>query len=152
MMNRTALAALTAALTILVTACATAPTAPAPVTEAWYKVAISGSEEAFVDTNSIRTVGTLVQVQVKENYLAPRAAAKEGKTFQSARTDYRLDCAGRKVAMRETEAFESRDLQGKVVQKASRSDKNLIWMDAPRASVFGEVLDYGCRNAAAPRG
>ena len=148
MRHRTELAALAAIFTTLISACATAPTQPAPV-EAWYKVAISGSEVAFVDTNSIRTVGTLVDVQVKENYLAPKPAAKEGKTFQSARTDYRLDCAQRKVAMRETEAFEGSDLQGKEVQKASRNDRNLIWMDAPRASVFGEILDYGCKNAPA---
>ncbi|MBL8201745.1 MAG: hypothetical protein JNK40_12290 [Chromatiales bacterium] len=152
MSKRTALAAVTAAMTTLITACATAPTSSVPVTEAWYKVAVSGSEEAFVDTNSIRAAGGLVQVQVKENYLAPRPAAKEGKTFRSARTDYRLDCARRKVAMRQTEAFEGTDLQGNVVQKASRSEKNLIWVDAPRASVFGEVLDYGCKNAPAPGG
>jgi len=148
MRNRTELAAVAAVLTTLISSCATAP-APSVPLEAWYKVAISGSEAAFVDTNSIRRVGTLVDVQVKENYLAPKPAAKEGKTFQSARTDYRLDCAQRKVAMRETEAFEGSDLQGKEVQKASRNDRNLIWMDAPRASVFGEILDYGCKNAPA---
>ena len=148
---RTALAAAAAALTTLITSCATTPAPSVPAT-AWYKVAISGSEEAYVDTSSIRTVGTLVDVQVKENYLAPRPAAKEGKTFQSARTDYRLDCAQRKVAMRETEAFEGLELQGNEVQKASRNDRNLIWMDAPRASVFGEILDYGCKNAPAATG
>ena len=116
---RTARAAAAAALTTLITACATAPAPSVPAT-GWYKVAISGSEEAYVDTNSIRTVGTLVDVQVKENYLAPRPAAKEGKTFQSARTEYRLDCAQRKVAMRETEAFEGPELQGNEVQKASQ--------------------------------
>ena len=75
-------AALATALAALVTACATTPSPSSqPVTESWYKVAISGSEEAFVDTNSIRTVGTLVQAQVKQNYLAPQPAAKAGKTF-----------------------------------------------------------------------
>jgi hypothetical protein len=149
--NRLALAAVAAAITTLVTSCATtpAPSSSMPVTESWYKVAISGSEEAFVDTNSIRTTGTLVQVQVKQNYLAPKPAAKAGKTFQSARTDYRLDCAQRKVAQRETRFFAERDLQGEDVGKASRNDRNLIWVDAPRASVFGEILDYGCKNAPA---
>ena len=146
--NRLALAAVAAALAALVTSCATTP-APPPVTESWYKVAISGSEEAFVDTNSLRTVGALVQAQVKQNYLAPKPAAKAGKTFQSARTDYRLDCAQRKVAQRETRFFAERDLQGEEVGKASRNDRNLIWVDAPRASVFGEILDYGCKNAPA---
>jgi hypothetical protein len=113
----------------------------------WYKVAISGNEVAFVNTGSIQRVGTYVQVRVKQNYLAPVASAKKGKTYQSARTDYRLDCGQRKLAMMETRAFAGPELQGDVVQKASRSEKNLIWMDAPRASVFGEILDYGCKHA-----
>jgi hypothetical protein len=115
----------------------------------WYKVAISGNEVAFVNMGSIQRVGSQVQVRVKQNYLAPMASAKKGKTYQSARTDYRLDCAQRKLAMLETRAFAAPDLQGEVVQKASRSEKNLIWMDAPRASVFGEILDYGCKHAPA---
>jgi len=117
--------------------------------ESWYKVAISGNEIAFVDTGSIQRVGAHVQVSVKQNYLAPVASTKKGKTYQSARTDYRLDCGQRKLAMMKTRAFASPDLQGDVVQKASRSEKNLIWMDAPRASVFGEIFDYGCKHAPA---
>lgn len=115
----------------------------------WYKVAISGNEIAFVNTSSIQRVGNHLQVRVKQNYLAPVDSVKKGKTYQSTRTDYRLDCAQRKLAMMETRAFASPDLQGEVVQKASRSEKNLIWMDAPRASVFGEILDYSCKNAPA---
>ena len=115
----------------------------------WYKVAISGNEIAFVNTSSIQRIGNHIQVRVKQNYLAPVDSAKKGKTYQSARTDYRLDCEQRKLAMMETRAFASPDLQGDVVQKASRSEKNLIWMDAPRASVFGEILDYGCKHAPA---
>ena len=90
-----------------------------------------------------------MQVRVKQNQLAPVESAKKGKTYQSTRTDYRLDCAQRKLAMMETRAFAGPDLQGDVVQKASRSEKNLIWIDAPRASVFGEILDYGCKHAPA---
>ena len=118
-----------------------------PAAENWYKVAISGNETAYVDAGSIQRAGNHVQVRVKQNYLAPVASAKKGKTYQSVRTDYRLDCAQRKLAMMETRAFADSDLQGKVVQKASRSERNLIWMDAPRASVFGEILDYGCKHA-----
>ncbi len=115
----------------------------------WYKIAISGNEVAFVNENSIQRVGNHVQVRVKQNQLAPVESAKKGKTYQSTRTDYRLDCAQRKLAMMETRAFAGPDLQGDVVQKASRSEKNLIWIDAPRASVFGEILDYGCKQAPA---
>jgi len=115
--------------------------------DTWYKVAISGNEVAFVETSSIQRVGSYVQVSAKQNYLAPVESVKKGKTYQSARTEYRLDCEQRKLAMMETRAYADPDLQGDVVQKASRSEKNLIWMDAPRASVFGEILDYGCKHA-----
>ncbi len=120
----------------------------------WYSVATSDSEEAFVNTNSIKLVGTTIEVKVKENFTAPRPAAKEGKTFLSTRTLYRVDCGTRKIAMSKTEAFLGKDLQGDVVQKASRNDRNLIWMDAPTASVFFEIVTYTCRHApqAAPAG
>lgn len=124
------------------------------VADKWYSVATSDSEEAFVNTNTIKLVGTNVEVKVKENFTAPRPAAKQGKTFLSTRTLYRVDCATRKLAMAKTEAFSGKDLQGDVVQKASRNDRNLIWMDAPPASVFFEIVTYTCRNApqATPAG
>ena len=122
----------------------------APATaDKWYSVALSDSEEAFVNTNTIQAVGAQMQVRVKENYLAPRDSAKKDKTYQSARTEYRVDCVQRKVAMLETKAYSGTDLTGEVVQKASRSEKNLIWMDAPRATVFGEILDYTCKQKPA---
>jgi hypothetical protein len=131
---------------------ALAQSAPATA-DKWYSVALSDNEEAFVNTNAITAVGSQMQVRVKENYLAPRESVKKGKTYQSARTEYRVDCANRKVAMLETKAYAGTDLQGEVVQKASRNDKNLIWMDAPRATVFGEILDYTCKQKpAAPGG
>ena len=115
----------------------------------WYKVAISGNEIAFVNTSSIQRVGTQVQVRVKQNYLAPVDSAKKGKTYQSVRTDYRIDCTPRKVAMVESRIYSGTDLQGDEIQKASRNDRNLIWVDAPRATVFGEILDYTCKHAPA---
>jgi hypothetical protein len=126
---------------------AMAQQAPATGADKWYSVATSDSEVAFVNTNSIKTVGTMIEVRVKENFTAPRPAAKEGKTYQSTRTVYRVDCATRKIAMSKTEAFPGKDLQGDVVQKASRNDRNLIWMDAPTATVFFEIVTYTCRHA-----
>jgi hypothetical protein len=133
---------------------AAAQGAPAAGADKWYSVATSDSEEAFVNTNSIKLVGTTVEVRVKENFTAPRPAAKEGKTFLSTRTVYRVDCATRKIAMSSTEAFAAKDLQGDRVQKASRNDRNLMWMDAPPATVFFEIVTYACRKApqAAPAG
>jgi hypothetical protein len=120
----------------------------------WYSVALSDNEEAFVKTSSIKPVGTMLQARVKENYLAPRESTKKGKTYQSVRTDYRIDCAARKVAMVESKFYSGTDLQGEEIQKASRNDRNLIWMEAPRATVFGEILDYTCKHSptAAPGG
>ena len=115
----------------------------------WYSVALSDNEEAFVKTSSIKPVGTMLQARVKENYLAPRDSTKKDKTYQSVRTDYRIDCAQRKVAMVESKFYAGTDLQGEEIQKASRNERNLIWMDAPRATVFGEILDYTCKHAPA---
>ncbi len=98
-------------------------------------------------TSSIKLVGTMLQARVKENYLSPRESTKKGKTYQSVRTDYRIDCTPRKVAMVESKFYAGTDLQGEEIQKASRNDRNLIWMDAPRATVFGEILDYTCKHA-----
>jgi len=120
----------------------------------WFSVATSDSEEAFVNTQSMKPVGTTIEVKVKENFTAPRPAAKAGKTFLSTRTLYRVDCTSRKIAMAKNEAFSGADLQGDVVQKASRNDRNLIWMDAPPASIFFEIVTYTCRHAqqATPAG
>ena len=131
-----------------ITGAALAQGAPA-TDEKWYSVALSDNEEAFVNTNTVQAVGTQMQVRVKENYFTPRESVKKGKTYQSARTEYRVDCAARKVAMLETKAYAGSDLSGEVVQKASRNEKNLIWMDAPRATVFGEILDYTCKQKPA---
>lgn len=127
---------------------------PAATSPEWYSVALSDNEEAFVKTSSIKLVGTMLQARVKENYLSPRESTKKGKTYQSVRTDYRIDCTPRKVAMVESRFYAGTDLQGEEIQKASRNDRNLIWMDAPRATVFGEILDYTCKHAptAAPGG
>jgi len=51
--------------------------------------------------------------------------------------------------MVESKFYSGTDLQGEEIQKASRNDRNLIWMDAPRATVFGEILDYTCKHAPA---
>jgi hypothetical protein len=127
---------------------------PAASASEWYSVALSDNEEAFVKTSSIKLVGTMLQARVKENYLSPRESTKKGKTYESVRTDYRIDCAQRKVAMVESRFYSGTDLQGEEIQKASRNDRNLIWMEAPRATVFGEILDYSCKHAptAAPGG
>ncbi len=135
---------------IFVCGMAVAKQAPAAGADKWYSVATSDSEVAFVNTNSIKQVGTTVEVKVKENFTAPRPAAKAGKSFLSMRTLYRVDCASRKIAMSKNEAFSGSDLQGDVVQKASRNDRNLIWMDAPPASVFFEIVTYTCRHPPQP--
>ena len=134
---------------LLSTSAVAADDKPAASGAEWYSVALSDNEEAFVKTSSIKLVGTMLQARVKENYLSPRESTKKGKTYGSVRTDYRIDCAQRKVAMVESRFYSGTDLQGEEIQKASRNDRNLIWMDAPRATVFGEILDYSCKHAPA---
>ena len=108
--RRTSLA-LAASLALLAPA-ATVLAQSEAAADKWYKVAISGNEIAFVNTDSIQRVGNHVQVRVKQNYVAPVESAKKGKTYQSARTDYRLDCEQRKLAMMETRAFASPTCRG----------------------------------------
>ena len=152
--EKVSLVGLGLAALLSMSAVAVAEDKPAASASEWYSVALSDNEEAFVKTSSIKLVGTMLQARVKENYLSPRESTKKGKTYQSVRTDYRIDCTPRKVAMVESKFYAGTDLQGEEIQKASRNDRNLIWMDAPRATVFGEILDYSCKHAptAAPGG
>jgi hypothetical protein len=117
------------------------------VAQEWVSVAKADSKEAFVDPASVSVVGGTVEVRAKENFTAPQPAAKKDKTYMSALNTYRFDCAGRKVAFKEMQAYPDAELQGKVVQKAKFSDKNLQWMDAPEDTVFGELLEYACKHA-----
>jgi hypothetical protein len=47
------------------------------------------------------------------------------------------------------EAYAQLDLQGDRVQKTRIGEKNLKWMDAPTGTVFGEIVDYACKNVPA---
>ena len=52
----------------------------------------------------------------------------------------------RRLAYREMETYSQLDLQGDQVQKTRIGEKNLKWMDAPSGTVFGEIVDYACKN------
>jgi hypothetical protein len=137
----------------LVSACATTPGgsgAPAGAQAAqWVSVAKADTQEAFVDPASLTFSGSMVDVRAKQNFSSPQAAAKKGETYLSSQSTYRVDCAARKVAYKDIHAYEAADLQGPLVQKATFTDKNLQWMDAPQGTVFGELLDYACEHAPA---
>lgn len=134
--------------TVLISAALAAPAASAQDgADKWQSVAKTDSQEAFVNTQSIIAVGGQLEAKVKQNFAAPQPAAKQGESYLSTRTTYRFDCTQRRVAMKEIRAFPGTDLQGEAVQKASRSDKNLIWEEAPERTVFGELLDYVCKAA-----
>lgn len=115
----------------------------------WVSVAKADTQEAFVDPASLTFSGSMVDVNAKQNFVSPQATAKKDKTYLSSRSTYRVDCAGRKVAYRNIQAYAAADLQGDVVQKATFYDKNLQWMDAPQGTVFGELLEYACEHAPA---
>ncbi len=110
----------------------------------WQSVAKTDHQEAFVNGSSIAAVGDQLEARVKQNFALPQPSAKKGKTYLSSRTTYRFDCAQRRMAMKEVRTYAGSDLQGEPVQKATASDKNLQWLDAPDSTVFGELLDYVC--------
>ena len=110
----------------------------------WQSVAKTDNQEAFVNVTSIVAVGEQLEARVKQNFALPQPSAKKGKTYLSSRTTYRFDCAQRRMAMKEVRTYAGSDLQGEPVQKATASDKNLQWLDAPDSTVFGELLDYVC--------
>jgi len=116
----------------------------------WQSVAKTDTQEAFVNGSSIAVVGEQLEARVKQNFVLPQPSAKKGKTYLSSRTTYRFDCAQRRMAMKEVRTYAGSDLQGEPVQKATSSDKNLQWLDAPDSTVFGELLDHVC--GASPGG
>jgi hypothetical protein len=143
----------------LASGCSTSPTggsapagSPAPsggATGQWVSVAKADAQEAFADPASVTIAGNLVELRAKQNFANPQPAAKKDRTYLSSQSTYRVDCTGRKVAYKDIQAFAAADLQGEVVQKATFYEKNLQWMDAPRGTVFGELLDYACEHAPA---
>lgn len=114
----------------------------------WQSVARTDHQEAFVNGSSIAAVGEQLEARVKQNFTQPQPSARKGKTYLSSRTTYRFDCAQRRIAMKEVRTYSGTDLQGDPVQKATASDKNLQWRDAPDSTVFGELLDYVCGRSA----
>jgi len=116
-------------------------------TAEWASVAKTERTEVFVDDASIARSGALVSVMTRQAFVEPQPAARQGRTYLSARNEYRVDCAARRLAYREIRAYAQPDLQGAVVQKTRIGEKNLKWMDAPKSTVFGELLDYTCQRA-----
>jgi hypothetical protein len=141
--NSLAVAAIALALSTSVAFAQQAGTA-----EKWQSVARTDNQEAFVNGSSIIVVGEQLEARVKQNFVQPQPSAKKGRTYLSSRTTYRFDCAQRRMAMKEVRTYAGGDLQGEPVQKATSSDKNLQWLDAPDSTVFGELLDYVCSKPA----
>lgn len=123
---------------------ATAGPAAAQVQTEWQEVAVSDNKQVYVNPATVKTAGGMVDARFKENFVQPQPSTKKGKSYLSAKNDYRFDCAQRKLAYRKIEAYEAADFGGKVVQKARFGDKNLTWMDAPEGTVFGEMLAWAC--------
>lgn len=137
---------LAVAIALSLAACAQTPAAKREAVQAaaqWQSVAVTDNQQAFVDTVSMTTVAGFVEARTKQNFSQPQPA-KSGKTYLSALNTYRFDCAQRRLAMKELVAYEGPDLQGAVVQKATSTDRNLRWLDAPASTVFGEMLDFAC--------
>jgi hypothetical protein len=116
----------------------------------WVSVAKSDRTEVFVKPASLAPAGQWLAVRTRQNFTEPQPSAKQGKSFLSARNDFRIDCAQRRLAYKQIQAYTQADLQGDVVQKTKIGDKNLKWMDAAAGTVFGELLDYACSQAMPP--
>jgi hypothetical protein len=115
----------------------------------WVSVAKTDRTEVFANPASLaRSPASWVIVATRQNFTEPQPSAKKGKAFLSARNEYRVDCPNRRLAYHEIDAYAERDLQGDRVQKTKVGEKNLKWMDAPTGTVFGEILDYACKNAS----
>jgi hypothetical protein len=136
---------LTAAMAVLVLA---GPAAVAQdtvsTTDKWQPVAKTDSQEAFVNVASITDVAGMPEARVKQNFAQPQPSAKKDKTYQSTRSTYRFDCAQRRIGMKEVRTYPGTDLQGDAVQKMTSSEKNMQWNDAPKDTVFGNILDFVC--------
>jgi hypothetical protein len=130
---------------MLILACQ--PLAPAAHADDWVSVAKSDHTEVFVKPASLAPAGQWLAVRTRQNFSDPQPSAKQGKSFLSARNDYRIDCAQRRLAYKQIQAYAQADLQGEVVQKTKIGENNLKWMDAPASTVFGELLDYACSQA-----
>lgn len=128
---------------------AVTPAGFAQETGDWLSVAKVERTEMFVRPASLAWDGPWLRVRTRQEFTEPQASAKKGKTFLSARNEYRIDCSQRRLAYREIEAYAEPGLQGPVVQKTKIGVKNLKWMDAPEQTVFGELLDYACEHAPA---
>lgn len=123
-----------------------------PVAQAadWVSIAKSDRTEVFANPATLGvSPASWVIVRTKQNFVEPQPSAKKGKSFLSARNEYRVDCAQRRLAYREMETYSQLDLQGDSVQKTRIGEKNLKWMDAPTGTVFGEIVDYACKNVPA---
>jgi hypothetical protein len=141
---------------LAVAGCATtggAPTGGASTTTAvptaasadWKSVAKSDNQEVFVDDGSIRERDGFVEAVTRYEYAQPQPYGK--KSFQSARTVYRFDCAARRVADRENLVYAGPQLSGDKVGDATRSTKNLVWRDTVQGTADGAVLFYVCSKA-----
>ena len=116
----------------------------------WVAVAKSDRTEVFANPASLGvSPASWVIVRTRQNFVEPQPSAKKGKSYLSARNEYRIDCAQRRLAYREMEAYAQLDLQGDRVQRTRIGEKNLKWMDAPSGTVFGEIIDYACKNVPA---
>ena len=116
----------------------------------WVSIAKSDRTEVFANPATLGvSPASWVIVRTKQNFVEPQPSAKKGKSYLSARNEYRIDCTQRRLAYREMETYSQLDLQGDPVQKTKIGEKNLKWMDAPSGTVFGEIVDYACKNVPA---
>ena len=135
----------TSARILLALACV-AIAQPARAAADWVSIVKADRTEVFANPASLGvSTASWVTLKTKQNFVEAQPSTRKNKTYLSARNEYRVDCAQRRLAYSEIEAYTELDLQGERVQKTKVGEKNLKWMDAPTGTVFGAILDYACK-------
>jgi hypothetical protein len=112
----------------------------------WQLAAESDVKKVYINLQSLQREGSIVQAAAKEEFFQPQLSPKK-KQYLSAKNIYKFDCTTNRVAFKSIKAYEQPDLQGKEVQKAEYSDKNLSWQDIPTKSMFEALQVFVCKRA-----
>jgi hypothetical protein len=118
---------------------------PAARAGEWESIAKADRVELFVNPTTVTSVGDKVGVRVKENWVDAQPSTAKGKTYQSARSEYRVDCAQRKVGKQSVQLYSGADLTGTVIKKLKYAEKNVSYVNATDGTVYGELVNYACK-------
>jgi len=86
----------------------------------WVSIARTDRTEVFANPASLGvSPASWVIVRTRQNFVEPQPSAKKDKPYLSARNEYRVDCAQRRLAYRELEAYSQLELRALNAQRHS---------------------------------